>query len=134
MQKLDLTPKQLRFIKFGLLGCVTTCFSIFLFFIFVKALEIKLVIAYIPVFIISVIFSYILNCYFNYKHRPTLHGLFGFYKSYFASATIGYILIWIIKYFFPLWDEFLVAIFIMGVRFLITFSLIEKFLFKKTKG
>jgi len=95
-------------------------------------MAIKLIVAYVPVFLISVVFSYIINCYFNYKHAPTLKGLIGFYKSYIVSATLGFILILILQHFFPSWDEFLLAIFIMGVRFVITFSLIEKFLFGKT--
>jgi len=134
LKRFDLSPKQIRFLKFGSLGGITTVFGIVLYFLFLKILGIKLIIAYPIVFTLSVLFSYILNTYFNYKIPPTWANLLNYYKGYILSALIGYVLLVILKTLLPEWDEFIIAMILVFIRLLMTFFFIEKFIFGKVKN
>lgn len=128
-KKFNLTPRQLRFLKFGSLGGVTTLFGITLYYFFLKIVNLDLLIVYPIVFSLSVFFSYILNTYFNYKSPPSLRGLLSYYKSYIISALIGFAILLALKFLLPNWDEFVIAMILVVVRLFMTFFLIEKFLF-----
>lgn len=134
LKRFDLSPKQIRFVKFGSLGGITTVFGIALYFLLLKVLGMKLIIAYPIVFTLSVLFSYILNTYFNYKIPPSWANLLNYYKGYILSAIIGYVLLLILKFLLPDWDEFVIAMILVVIRLLMTFFFVEKFIFGKVKN
>ncbi len=131
LKKYNLTDKQSRFIKFGLLGGLTTVFGLALYFVLLKIIGISLYVAYPIVFTLSVLVSYLLNTWLNYKLPPSIKGLISFYQSYIISGIIGFVILLGLKFLLPNWDEFLLAILLVGIRVLITFFLIEKLMFKK---
>lgn len=130
-KKFSLTERLARFIKFGVLGGVTTLFGLLLYYVLLKFVGIRLIYAYPIVFTFSVLFSYLLNTRLNYRLPASWKGLISFYKSYIISGLIGFIILLVLKYFLPTWDEFVLAILLVGIRVLMTFFLIEKFMFGK---
>lgn len=130
LKKYNLKPVQARFVKFGLLGGLTTVFGLALYFILLKTIGLSLYVAYPIVFTLSVLLSYFLNTWLNYRLPPNLKGLISFYQSYIISGIIGFLILIMLKFLLPDWDEFVLAILLVGIRVLITFFLIEKLMFK----
>jgi len=131
LKKYKLSPFQVRFIKFSLLGGLTTLFGLALYFVLLKVFELPLYGAYPIVFTLSVLVSYLLNTWLNYKVKPSLTGLIVFYQSYIISGIIGFLILLLLKLALPNWDEFLLAIMLVLIRVFITFFLIEKLFPKK---
>ena len=131
LKKYKDSPVLRSFVKFGLLGGLTTIFGLALYYVLLKLMGLSLYVAYPIVFTVSVLVSYLLNTWLNYKLPPSFKGLISFYQSYIISGIIGFVILLILKFILPNWDEFLLAILLVAIRVLMTFFLIEKLMFKK---
>lgn len=119
------SPLKIRFLKFGLIGLLTTGLGLAIYYVFLKILHINVFVAYPVQFTIMVSFSYFLNSRFNYKIKLSLSKWLKFFNSYALSGFVGFILLAALKYSLPALDDFIIILMLVPLKAVLTFVLVE---------
>ena len=122
-----------RFVKFGLIGILTTIFGIGVYVVLLKILHLNVYVSYPIQFVIAVTFSFLLNSYLNYKTQPNLKGWIIFIQSYAISGVAGFGLLVLLKQILTSWDDLAIVILLALIKAVFTFFIIERLMFKKKK-
>lgn len=76
------------FIRFAVVGVINTI-NYYAIYLLLMYLDIVYLISHSAAFIISMIGSYFLNCYFTYKTKPTLKKFLQFPLTYVVNYTVS---------------------------------------------
>lgn len=76
------------FVRFALVGCVNTM-NYYLIYLLSMSFGQRYLVSHTIGFIISMVGSFYLNCYFTYKVKPTLKKFVEFPLTYVANYTIS---------------------------------------------
>lgn len=76
------------FIRFAVVGVINTI-NYYAIYLLLMYLDIVYLISHSAAFIISMVGSYFLNCYFTYKTKPTLKKFLQFPLTYVVNYTVS---------------------------------------------
>lgn len=76
------------FIRFAVVGVINTI-NYYTIYLLLMYLDIVYLISHSAAFIISMVGSYFLNCYFTYKTKPTLKKFLQFPLTYVVNYTVS---------------------------------------------
>ncbi|WP_051359442.1 GtrA family protein [Paucisalibacillus globulus] len=97
--------KYQSFIRFILVGIVNT-FNYYILYLLFMAVSIPYIFSHTVAFVISMIGSFYLNCYFTYKTKPTLKKFFQFPITYIVNYSVTTISLYVLVDLFML-NEFI---------------------------
>lgn len=75
------------FARFVIVGFINT-FNYYLLYIILMSLNVPYILSHSSAFIISMIGSFYLNCYFTYKTKPTFKKFFQFPMTYVVNYSV----------------------------------------------
>lgn len=75
--------------RFGIVGVLNTLNYYILYLIFLRICSLPYMVSHLTAFIISMIGSFYLNCYFTYKVKPTLKKFFQFPITYLVNVSVS---------------------------------------------
>ena len=84
---IQLMKKYQSFLRFIIVGFVNT-FNYYILYVILMFLNNSYIISHTLAFLISMVGSYYLNCYFTYKTKPTLKKFFQFPLTYVVNYTV----------------------------------------------
>lgn len=122
----------IRLIKFGSIGGFITIFGIIGYYICLEIYNFSIYPTFIVLNIIAVIFSYLLNTKFTFRKKRNLHDSIRYYIIYLTGIAIGLGLIYLIENNTSL-KPFFIVLLIIPIRVFITYLMVSKFVFSKSK-
>lgn len=79
----------MQIIRFGIVGVINTMNYYILYLLFLYGCSFSYMVSHISAFVLSMIGSFYLNCYFTYKVKPTFKKFFQFPLTYIVNVTIS---------------------------------------------
>jgi len=125
--------KLLKLTKFGLVGVITTLFGIISYYVLLDIYAFPLYPTYVTVFLIGVGLSYFLNSIFTFKESTSLNKGVKYYGVYILSLAIGLLLLKVLEILIPSISDFYKTLIIIPPRFIITYFILNKTIFKIDK-
>jgi len=115
--------------KFGAVGALMTAFGITANYILLEILHLPLYPVYVAVFLAGVLLSYLLNSRFTFKEKINIKAGARYYVSYLIGLLFSLTLLYIFDKTL-LYSDFILTVFVIPPRFLLTFFLVKKVVFK----
>lgn len=91
----ELFIKYRSFIRFVIVGCINTL-HYYLFYLFLIYMGAGYLLSHSVAFIISMVGSFYLNCYYTYKVKPTLKKFIQFPMTYVVNYSVSTLSLFII--------------------------------------
>lgn len=106
--------------KFGLVGGITTTFSMISYYILLDILHSPLYPTYIGVYVVAVFFSYLLNSRFTFKEKINIKDVVKYYVTYLTGLCFGIVLLYILDGLLD-FSNFILVLITIPFRVVITF-------------
>ncbi|MCY1569853.1 GtrA family protein [Staphylococcus pettenkoferi] len=97
---MKLNQLHLEIIKFVIVGGINTFNYYVVYLLLLKVLNVQYLVSHITGFIVALIISYYLNCYFVYKVQPTLRKFLQFPVTQLVNIVMQTLLLFIFVRFF----------------------------------
>ena len=97
---MKLNQLHLEIIKFVIVGGINTFNYYVVYLLLLKVLNVQYLVSHITGFIVALIISYYLNCYFVYKVQPTLRKFLQFPITQLVNVGMQTLLLFIFVRFF----------------------------------
>lgn len=97
---MKLNQLHLEIIKFVIVGSINTFNYYVVYLLLLKVLNVQYLVSHITGFIVALIISYYLNCYFVYKVQPTLRKFLQFPVTQLVNVGMQTLLLYIFVRFF----------------------------------
>lgn len=97
---MKLNQLHLEIIKFVIVGGINTFNYYVVYLLLLKMLNVQYLVSHITGFIVALIISYYLNCYFVYKVQPTLRKFLQFPVTQLVNVGMQTLLLFIFVRFF----------------------------------
>ncbi|MCI2802597.1 GtrA family protein [Staphylococcus pettenkoferi] len=97
---MKLNQLHLEIIKFVIVGGINTFNYYVVYLLLLKVLNVQYLVSHITGFIVALIISYYLNCYFVYKVQPTLRKFLQFPVTQLVNVGMQTLLLFIFVRFF----------------------------------
>lgn len=97
---MKLNQLHLEIIKFVIVGGINTFYYYVVYLLLLKVLNVQYLVSHITGFIVALIISYYLNCYFVYKVQPTLRKFLQFPITQLVNVGMQTLLLFIFVRFF----------------------------------
>ena len=118
-----------EFIRFAVVGGVNTINYYLVFLLLHNAFQLNYLVAHITAFLISMVVSYYLNCYFTYGVKPTWKKFFQFPLTQVVNVSVSSTLIFVFVEYFSISSNIapIAAIFVtVPITFLITGKILKQ--------
>ncbi len=115
--------------SFGVVGLTLTIGSLIVYYILLTVFELPLYPVYVCVYLVTVIFSYVLNAKYTFKKERNTKDLLKYGAIYIIGLMFGILLLKGIKYYTPV-SNFIAVIFSIPPRILLTFLASKLIVFK----
>lgn len=112
-----------EFLKFVVVGCINTANYYAIYLILIHLFNIHYFISHLVGFLLSLIGSFFLNCYFTYRVKPTLRKFLAFPLTQVVNTVTSTVLLYILVEWVSINSNFapIVAVFFtVPVTFIIT--------------
>lgn len=116
--------------RFGIVGVLNTLNYYILYLIFLRICSLSYMVSHLAAFIISMIGSFYLNCYFTYRVKPTLKKFFQFPITYLVNISVSSLSLIILVDLFNL-NETISPLIAQGLTIPATFVISKKILVNK---
>lgn len=117
-------------VRFGIVGVANTLNYYVLYLLFLYAFSLSYITSHLLAFVLSMVGSFYLNCYFTYKVRPTLKKFFQFPITYVVNVTVSSLSLFILVDFLHL-NETISPLIAQGLTIPATFLISKKVLVNK---
>ena len=117
-------------LRFGIVGVANTLNYYVLYLLFFYAFSLSYMASHLLAFVISMVGSFYLNCFFTYRVRPTLKKFFQFPITYVVNVTVSSLALFILVDFLH-FNETISPLIAQGLTIPATFIISKKVLVNK---
>ena len=117
-------------LRFGIVGVANTMNYYVLYLLFLYACSFPYITSHLLAFVLSMVGSFYLNCYFTYKVKPTVKKFFQFPITYVVNVTVSSLSLFILVDFLH-FNETISPLIAQGVTIPATFLISKKVLVNK---
>ena len=120
-----------KLLKFFSIGGFLLLITIMLYYLAFEVASLPLYPTYIGVFLLTVLFSYLLNSKFTFKKEISIVDGFKYYLTYGFGLVIGLVLLIAIKYYAESINDFYASTIVILPRTFLNYFIVNKFIFNK---
>lgn len=117
-----------QFIKFSLVGSITTVLGLSCYYIFLEIYDFNIYIVYSLVNVFLIYLSYVLNAKFTFNKKTNIHDTVKFYTVHTFGLVIGLIALSILEH-YQVSTKFVHCVITIPLRIALTFILMKLFIF-----